>query len=179
MEFFSLSPLVILFLSGFAGLGCEMVRTRIFSTVPGHEIVSTLAVMPAFFCGLGLGSRALDRPLGRYRQARRWNAALEITIGIWSAALSLILPWATLQFASSAIRINSVLSDRLLVTHIGVCTKIVFTGDPEQIDHPYLDASSNGLSYLVEKLKGEEIAGHVTMVKGERSQVAELGAKLL
>jgi PhoH-like ATPase len=66
-----------------------------------------------------------------------------------------------------------------LITRVGEGTKIVFTGDPEQIDHPYLDASSNGLSYLVEKLKGEEIAGHVTMVKGERSQVAELGAKLL
>ncbi len=47
------------------------------------------------------------------------------------------------------------------------------------MDHPYLDANSNGLSYLVEKLKGEEITGHVTLVKGERSQVAELGARLL
>ena len=66
-----------------------------------------------------------------------------------------------------------------LITRVGEGTKIVFTGDPEQIDHPYLDASSNGLSYLVEKLKGEEIAGHVTLVKGERSKVAELGARLL
>jgi len=66
-----------------------------------------------------------------------------------------------------------------LITRVGEGTKIVFTGDPEQIDHPYLDASSNGLSYLVEKMKGEEIAGHVTLVKGERSKVAELGARLL
>lgn len=68
---------------------------------------------------------------------------------------------------------------KALITRVGEGTKIVFTGDPEQIDHPYLDASSNGLTYLVEKLKAEEIAGHVTLVKGERSRVAELGAKLL
>lgn len=68
---------------------------------------------------------------------------------------------------------------KALITRVGEGTKIVFTGDPEQIDHPYLDASSNGLTYLVEKLKNEEIAGHVTLIKGERSKVAELGAKLL
>jgi PhoH-like ATPase len=68
---------------------------------------------------------------------------------------------------------------KTLITRVGEGTKIVFTGDPEQIDHPYLDASSNGLTYLVEKLKGEEIAGHVTLVKGERSGVAEMGARLL
>ena len=68
---------------------------------------------------------------------------------------------------------------KTLVTRVGEGTKIVFTGDPEQIDHPYLDASSNGLTYLVERLKGEEIAGHVTLVKGERSKVAELAARLL
>ena len=47
------------------------------------------------------------------------------------------------------------------------------------IDHPYLDSSSNGLTCLVERLKAEEIAGHVTLVKGERSKVAELAARLL
>lgn len=68
---------------------------------------------------------------------------------------------------------------KTLITRVGEGTKIVFTGDPEQIDHPYLDASSNGLSYLVERIKGEELSGHVTLVKGERSPVAELGARLL
>jgi PhoH-like ATPase len=68
---------------------------------------------------------------------------------------------------------------KTLVTRVGEGSKIVFTGDPDQIDHPYLDASSNGLTYLVEKLKGEDIAAHVTLIKGERSQVAELGARLL
>jgi PhoH-like ATPase len=68
---------------------------------------------------------------------------------------------------------------KTLITRVGEGTKIVFTGDPEQIDHPYLDASSNGLTYLVEKLKDQEIAGHVTLQKGERSRVAELGARLL
>ena len=68
---------------------------------------------------------------------------------------------------------------KTLVTRVGDGSKIVFTGDPEQIDHPYLDSSSNGLTYLVERLKGERITGHVTLFKGERSQVAEMGAKLL
>jgi len=68
---------------------------------------------------------------------------------------------------------------KTLVTRMGEGTKIVLTGDPEQIDHPYLDADSNGLTYLVEKLKGEKISGHVMLTKGERSKVAELAAKLL
>lgn len=68
---------------------------------------------------------------------------------------------------------------KTLVTRVGQGSKIVFTGDPEQIDHPYLDASSNGLTYLVEKLKGEQITGHITLFKGERSPVAEMGARLL
>jgi len=68
---------------------------------------------------------------------------------------------------------------KTLITRVGQGSKIILTGDPEQIDHPYLDSSSNGLTYLVEKFRNEEIAGHVTLMKGERSAVAELGAKLL
>jgi len=68
---------------------------------------------------------------------------------------------------------------KTLVTRVGQGSKIVFTGDPEQIDHPYLDASSNGLTYLVERLKNESTTGHITLFKGERSQVAEMGARLL
>jgi PhoH-like ATPase len=49
----------------------------------------------------------------------------------------------------------------------------------EEIDHPYLDASSNGLTYFVERFKGEKIAGHVTLRKGERSALTELGARIL
>ena len=68
---------------------------------------------------------------------------------------------------------------KTLITRVGEGTKIVLTGDPEQIDNPYLDSSSNGLTYLVEKLRGEKISGHISLVKGERSKVAEIGAKLL
>src|SRR5665648_131342 len=68
---------------------------------------------------------------------------------------------------------------KTILTRVGRGSKIIFTGDPEQIDHPYLDASSNGLSYLVEKIKAGEIAGHITLIKGERSGIAELGARLL
>jgi len=68
---------------------------------------------------------------------------------------------------------------KTVITRVGEGSKIIFTGDPEQIDHPYLDSSSNGLSYLAEKLKTEDLAGHVTLRKGERSRVAELGAMVL
>jgi PhoH-like ATPase len=68
---------------------------------------------------------------------------------------------------------------KTLVTRVGEHTKLIFTGDPDQIDHPYLDASSNGLTYLVERFKEGNITGHVTLTKGERSEVAELGARLL
>ena len=68
---------------------------------------------------------------------------------------------------------------KTIITRAGEGTKIVLTGDPYQIDNPYVDSSSNGLTYVVEKFKGEEIAGHVTLTKGERSSLAELAANLL
>ena len=68
---------------------------------------------------------------------------------------------------------------KTIVTRAGENTKIIFTGDPYQIDSPYLDANTNGLTYLAEKLKNEPLAGHVTLKKGERSPLAEVAAKLL
>ncbi len=68
---------------------------------------------------------------------------------------------------------------KTIITRAGEGTKIVLTGDPYQIDNPYVDASSNGLTYVVEKFKAEEISGHVTLSKGERSALAELAANLL
>ncbi len=68
---------------------------------------------------------------------------------------------------------------KTIITRAGEGTKVILTGDPYQIDNPYVDASSNGLTYLVERLKGLNITGHVTMMKGERSELAELAANLL
>lgn len=68
---------------------------------------------------------------------------------------------------------------KTIVTRVGEGTKIVLTGDPYQIDNPYVDSSSNGLTYLVEKFRNEKIAAHVTLSKGERSELAELAANLL
>jgi PhoH-like ATPase len=68
---------------------------------------------------------------------------------------------------------------KTILTRAGEGTKIVLTGDPYQIDNPYVDASSNGLTYVVDKFRGERIAGHVTLTKGERSALAELAANLL
>jgi len=68
---------------------------------------------------------------------------------------------------------------KTIVSRAGEGTKIVLTGDPNQIDHPYLDFRSNGLCYAIEKFKGNPIAGHVTLTKGQRSELAELAAQLL
>ncbi|MCZ6834328.1 MAG: PhoH family protein [Planctomycetota bacterium] len=68
---------------------------------------------------------------------------------------------------------------KTIVSRAGEGTKIVLTGDIDQIDNPYLDASSNGLSYLVERMKGKGLFGHVTLAKTERSILANLAAKML
>lgn len=68
---------------------------------------------------------------------------------------------------------------KTIITRVGENTKIVFTGDPYQIDSAYLDANTNGLTYMADKLKDEKIVGHITLVKGERSPLAEIAAKLL
>lgn len=68
---------------------------------------------------------------------------------------------------------------KTIVTRAGQDTKIIFTGDPQQIDNPYLDANTNGLTYLADRLKNEKIVGHITLKKGERSDIAEIAAKLL
>jgi len=68
---------------------------------------------------------------------------------------------------------------KTIITRAGEGTKVVLTGDPYQIDNPYIDSSSNGLTFVVDRFKGEPIAGHITLVKGERSDLAELAATLL
>ena len=68
---------------------------------------------------------------------------------------------------------------KTVLTRAGQNTKVVLTGDPYQIDQPYLDSVNNGLSHVVEKFKGKAVAAHVTLVKGERSELAELAAHIL
>ncbi len=68
---------------------------------------------------------------------------------------------------------------KTIITRAGEGAKIVFTGDVYQIDHPYLDSQSNGLSYLIEHFKGQKVYAHVNLLKGERSELAELASNLL
>jgi len=68
---------------------------------------------------------------------------------------------------------------KTIITRVGEGTKIVLTGDVEQIDSQYLDSTTNGLSYAIEKFKPHELSGHITLLKGERSKVATLAAKIL
>ena len=68
---------------------------------------------------------------------------------------------------------------KTIITRVGENTKIILTGDIEQIDSVYLDGTSNGLSYAVEKFKNHSLSGHITLIKGERSKVATLASKIL
>ena len=68
---------------------------------------------------------------------------------------------------------------KTIITRAGEGTKIVFTGDIQQIDHPYLDSLSNGLSYLINRMKGQSIYAHIMLEKGERSKLADLASDLL
>jgi PhoH-like ATPase len=68
---------------------------------------------------------------------------------------------------------------KTIITRAGGNTKIIFTGDIHQIDTPYLDSQSNGLSYIIDRLKDHELYAHITLEKGERSELANLANELL
>lgn len=68
---------------------------------------------------------------------------------------------------------------KTIITRVGEGSKIVFTGDIYQIDHPYLDSQSNGLTYLIEHFKGQNLYAHINLLKGERSELAEMASNLL
>jgi PhoH-like ATPase len=71
------------------------------------------------------------------------------------------------------------LEAKTIITRVGNGTKIVFTGDPYQIDNPYVDSSSNGFNYVVSRFRAEAIAAHIELQKGERSELAERAANIL
>ena len=68
---------------------------------------------------------------------------------------------------------------KTIITRAGEGTKIVFTGDINQIDHPYLDKKSNGISYLINRMEKQKVFSHINLKKGERSELAELASNLL
>lgn len=68
---------------------------------------------------------------------------------------------------------------KTIITRSGDGTKIVLTGDPEQIDNPYVDSASNGLSVAADRFRGEKVAAHIVLTRGERSELAELAANVL
>jgi len=68
---------------------------------------------------------------------------------------------------------------KTIITRVGQGTKIVFTGDPYQIDNPYVDSSSNGFNYIISRFREQSLSAHIELQKGERSELAELAANLL
>lgn len=68
---------------------------------------------------------------------------------------------------------------KTIITRVGHGTKIVFTGDPYQIDNPYVDSSSNGFNFIISKFRPQPVAAHIELQKGERSELAELAANIL
>src|SRR5438876_90568 len=71
------------------------------------------------------------------------------------------------------------LEAKTIITRVGHGTKIIFTGDPYQIDNPYVDSSSNGFNYVVSRFRAEGVSAHIDFQKGERSELAELAANIL
>jgi PhoH-like ATPase len=71
------------------------------------------------------------------------------------------------------------LEAKTIITRVGHGTKIIFTGDPYQIDNPYVDSASNGFNYIVSRFRAESVAAHIELQKGERSELAELAANIL
>ncbi len=71
------------------------------------------------------------------------------------------------------------LEAKTIITRVGHGTKIIFTGDPYQIDNPYVDGSSNGFNYIISRFRDQPIAAHIELQKGERSELAELAANIL
>jgi PhoH-like ATPase len=71
------------------------------------------------------------------------------------------------------------LEAKTIITRVGNGTKVVFTGDPYQIDNPYVDSSSNGFNYIVSRFRDQAVAAHIELQKGERSELAELAANIL
>ena len=68
---------------------------------------------------------------------------------------------------------------KTIITRAGEGTKMVFTGDIQQIDQPYLDSQSNGLVYMIDRMKDQNLFAHVNLLKGERSQLSELARNLM
>ncbi|MDR2956028.1 MAG: PhoH family protein [Prevotella sp.] len=68
---------------------------------------------------------------------------------------------------------------KTIITRAGEGTKMIFTGDLQQIDSPYLDAQSNGLAYMIDKMTGQDLFAHINLVKGERSRLSEIASTLL
>jgi spermidine synthase len=83
---------LIVFASGFSGLGYEMVWTRMLTVSLGHEIIAVLAVLAAFFAGLALGAFTLNNSLRRTRKPHQWYALLEAIIGLWAIVLVWLIP---------------------------------------------------------------------------------------
>ncbi len=71
------------------------------------------------------------------------------------------------------------LEAKTILTRVGHGTKIILTGDPYQIDNPYVDASSNGFTYVLNRFRDHAISAHVELSRGERSELAELAANIL
>jgi spermidine synthase len=78
-----------------AGLGYEMVWSRMLTTGLGHEITAVLAVVAAFFCGMALGAWSLDQRVSASRTPGRWYAGLELVVGVWAVALAFLIPWSS------------------------------------------------------------------------------------
>lgn len=126
----------------------------------------------------GVGQPAEDKDKGRYSDCHKELVALgimQIEPLMYIRGRSIPKQYMIVDEAQNL----SPHEVKTIITRSGEGTKIILTGDPYQIDNPYVDSSSNGLTYAVERFKDQAIAGHITLTKGERSELAEIASNVL
>ena len=118
------------------------------------------------------------------RRRRRGTAPASVTLldvapRVLTASDEAISEAVADAFTAQGVRVRTGIDTVTGITRSGDGTKIVLTGDPGQIDNPYVDSASNGLTVAADRFRGEKLAGHIVLAKGERSELAEVAANLL
>ena len=145
--------------------------------LPGDEKQKVAPYMQPLFDNLNFIKRQLSLDSNDYRtlQELQTNGSLVIEALAYIRGRSLSDTFCIIDEAQNLTPHEI----KTIITRAAEGTKMVFTGDVYQIDSPYLDTQSNGLAYMIDRMQGQEIFGHVNLVKGERSQLSEIASQLL
>ncbi len=145
--------------------------------LPGDEKQKIMPYMQPLFDNLGVIKNSLPYGNAEYRSIEEMQTTkkLEIEALAYIRGRSLSEMFCIIDEAQNLTPHEI----KTIITRAGEGTKMVFTGDLQQIDSPYLDAQSNGLAYMIDKMGGQDLFAHVNLVKGERSRLSEIASTLL